>query len=147
MLLLCALQQLLLSNAVIPNACSKFLHAHCVGLAIFQCTHSFFDGWCLFCRWHAGERIYSCRWVADDARVQAFCGVSSLADDTPAQQKWLQCMAHNGRLPCRACTIHGVQFETQKGGGTVYNSLLDSSLHLTTWQCRRHAILLHQARR
>ena len=48
-----------------------------------------------------------------------FMVFSSLAADTPAQQKWLQCMAHNGRLPCRACTIHGVQFETQKAGGTV----------------------------
>ncbi len=48
-----------------------------------------------------------------------FVVFSSLAADTWAQQKWLQFVAHDGRLPCWACTIHGVQFETQKADGTV----------------------------
>ena len=119
MLLFCALQQLLLSNAVLPNARSKFLTNVVLALQLFYARIQFL----MDCVSFAGGMQVKEYTLADELPMMQefrhYVVFSSLAADTPAQQKWLQCMAHNGRLPCRACTIHGVQFETQKADGTV----------------------------
>ncbi len=68
MLLLRALHAMHLVS--IANACSESLHELGLALQFFDAHIPFLMfGQCLFRRWHAGERVCSCKWTAHGARV------------------------------------------------------------------------------